>query len=264
MHLTESYHTHTSRCKHALGAEEDYIRVAIERGVLRLGFSDHTPYPCAPNYVSPVRMTMSETAEYFDTLLTLREKYREKIDILIGFETEYYPAFFDALTDFYRRFPVDYLILGQHRIGSESLPGDKDCFSPHDSYAEYRQYTDQVIDGIKTGLFTYVAHPDCFHFTGDPALYRKEAERIVLCAKAAGLPLEINLQGFTLGRRYPDPMFWEVAAEVGCTAVLGCDAHTPNRVAVPGEVELGVRFAKRFGIPLLNEIELRPPFPKKA
>ena len=41
--MTENYHTHTARCRHATGTEEEYVLAAIDRGLKILGFSDHTP-----------------------------------------------------------------------------------------------------------------------------------------------------------------------------------------------------------------------------
>lgn len=40
----KNYHTHTTRCMHAIGSEEEYILAAISAGYTELGFSDHTPW----------------------------------------------------------------------------------------------------------------------------------------------------------------------------------------------------------------------------
>ena len=39
-----NYHTHTYRCNHATGTEEEYINNAIALGFKELGFSDHAPF----------------------------------------------------------------------------------------------------------------------------------------------------------------------------------------------------------------------------
>jgi len=56
-----NYHTHTPRCRHARGTEEDYVRHAIAGGYQVLGFSDHTPMPFPNDYFSGHRMAVSET-----------------------------------------------------------------------------------------------------------------------------------------------------------------------------------------------------------
>ena len=43
--MIANLHTHTPRCRHASGTEEEYVRCALDAGLQTLGFSDHTPYP---------------------------------------------------------------------------------------------------------------------------------------------------------------------------------------------------------------------------
>ena len=43
--LKYCYHTHTSRCGHANGEDEEYVVNAIKAGIKRLGFSDHVILP---------------------------------------------------------------------------------------------------------------------------------------------------------------------------------------------------------------------------
>ena len=42
--IKRNYHTHTKRCGHAIGEDEEYVVNAIEAGLTDLGFSDHCPY----------------------------------------------------------------------------------------------------------------------------------------------------------------------------------------------------------------------------
>ena len=87
--MLANYHTHTVRCKHAHGTEREYIEAAIENGFKILGFSDHTPQPYPPEYVSNIRMDMNEVENYTDTLVKLRDEYKNDIQIYIGYEVEY-------------------------------------------------------------------------------------------------------------------------------------------------------------------------------
>ena len=41
--MKNNYHTHTTRCFHAVGQDEDYVRAAIDGGFDLLGFADHAP-----------------------------------------------------------------------------------------------------------------------------------------------------------------------------------------------------------------------------
>lgn len=83
------------RCQHAGGDDREYIEKAIEAGYKILGFSDHAPFVFENDYVSPVRMKMSELDEYVSTLQRLKKEYEKDIKIFIGLEAEYWPKVFD-------------------------------------------------------------------------------------------------------------------------------------------------------------------------
>ena len=257
--MKHNYHIHTHRCGHAYGTETEYIEKAISEGLLTLGFSDHTPYPYPGGYVSPDKMRMDQMEEYFDTLLSLRHRYRDYIDIKIGFEVEYYPAFFDELLREYRKYPLDYIIYGGHFIGNESLPDSFCSFFRTEDNDKLKRYVDHTVEALKTGRFTYVAHPDLIQYVGADGYYRQQMRRLITVANELSLPLEINLYGIRDNRFYPHLPFWEEAAALGATAVFGCDAHRPELVAVPGEIEMAKRLADRVGINVIDEVKLIDP-----
>ena len=74
--MKTNYHTHTTRCHHATGSDEDYVLSAIKGGYQELGFSDHTPWKYRTGYLSGIRMTPEEFPEYVQSIRTLQEKYK--------------------------------------------------------------------------------------------------------------------------------------------------------------------------------------------
>ena len=70
--IKTNWHTHTARCGHAYGTDEEYVQAAIRGGLKTLGFSDHaaytTPYP-------PERMAIEQVPEYIASIRSLKEKY---------------------------------------------------------------------------------------------------------------------------------------------------------------------------------------------
>ena len=110
---------------------------------------------------------------------------------------------------------------------------------------------------METGLYTYFAHPDLFRFTGDEAVYDREMRKLCRTAGETGTPLEINLLGIRDGRHYPDERFWRIAAEEGCKAILGSDAHQPAWVTDPASEEKALRMAERLGLEVLTQLPLR-------
>lgn len=229
--MLANYHTHTFRCNHADGTEREYIETAIARGLKTLGFSDHTPYPFEEKHYSNFRMRIADLEGYFTTLRALKKEYEKEINILIGFEAEYYPDYFEKLLQIITPFGYDYLIMGQHFIGNEMH--EPYVAAPTGEKKILTRYVNQCIEGLKTGKFLYLAHPDLPNFTGDEAFYRQEMMRLCQAAKQLNVPLEYNLLGLAGGRNYPSNRFFKLAAAVGNQVVLGCDAHTPGMVAKP-------------------------------
>ena len=97
--MKTNYHTHTTRCMHATGSDEDYVLSAIKGGYQELGFSDHTPWKYHTDYVADMRMLPEELPGYVESLRSLREKYRDQISIKIGLECEYFPAYIHWLKE---------------------------------------------------------------------------------------------------------------------------------------------------------------------
>ncbi len=253
--MLNSYHNHTYRCNHASGSEREYIEKAIVSGIKVLGFSDHAPMPFAGDYYSYFRMKLNETDEYIKTLESLRDEYKNDIKIHIGFEAEYYPDVFPRMIDFLSNYPYEYLILGQHALGNEQ--NDHYCSRKTTDKIHLTRYVDQVIEGLSTGRFLYVAHPDILNFVGDDDFYRAEMSRLCKCAKENDTPLEINILGMREGRNYPNFEFWKIAAEQDCVAVLGQDAHHTPDVIAPETEQKAIALANQIGIKITESLEDR-------
>ena len=257
-------HTHTKRCRHASGCDEDYVKAAISEGFTALGFSDHAPYIYPNGYVSTYKMTPDETGEYFSSLLDLREKYKGKIDIYIGFETEYYPDLWERTLEFWRGFPLDYLILGQHFTSNEynATPELR-------SHASFRQggnekitrYVDLAIAAIKTEKITYIAHPDIIRAENyDLDHYRAEMRRLIASAKRADIPLEINLLGVREERHYPSECFFELCGELSPKVVIGFDAHSPEAMTDMSAYKKALEIVRKYSLDLVTDIKPKPVF----
>ena len=250
-----NYHTHTPRCNHATGTEDEYIKAALQAGLKTLGFSDHTPYGFPDGYYTHMRMLPQELPGYADTVRLKRKQYQGKLDIHLGLEAEYYPAYFDDLLVMLRDNGIEYLILGQHWSGNEI--DEPYNGRPTESEEQLKKYCDQVIEAMNTGVFSYVAHPDLLNYVGDEKIYENHMRRLCREAVSCGIPLEINLLGLGGGRHYPAERFWRIAAQEGNQAVLGADAHSPQML-LDKETETFARsFAANLGIPLMDEITLR-------
>ena len=84
--IRNNYHTHTFRCGHAIGNDEEYVLEAIALGLNTLGFSDHVMLPNVKQEF--VRGDYEATQGYFDSIRNLQNKYKDRINIKLGFEAE--------------------------------------------------------------------------------------------------------------------------------------------------------------------------------
>lgn len=244
-----NFHTHTWRCGHATGTEKEYIDVAVENGITEMGFSDHGPWIdptlCTErSYVVPFAMV----EDYRETVKALAEEYKDRIKIRFGFEAEYDPVFPENMI----ALGAEYLILGQHFIKA-----------PNGKYVHVAQpkfdhllpiYVDSIIAGMKTGAYTYVAHPDVFNYVSyDTQPYVTEMTRLCEASLLTDTPLEINFLGIREGRYYPTALFWEIAGKVGAPVTFGFDAHQPEVAADLASLPRAEEIVREYGLNFIGK-----------
>ncbi|MCR4567729.1 MAG: histidinol-phosphatase [Pseudobutyrivibrio sp.] len=250
--MLANYHTHTIRCNHASGSEREYVENAIKNGFKILGFSDHVPQPYEDHFYSHIRMRMNEVENYTDTLVKLRDEYKDDIQILIGYEVEYTQKYFDRLLAYLRQYPLDYIIQGQHFAPDEVTGFYAGALT--ESEQDLIDFVNLTIEGMSTGYYSYLAHPDLINYAGPDEVFQKHMKRIVQASIDLNIPLEINMQGFLIDRNYPCDRFFSMASEMGAKFVIGCDAHTPKDVLQPEATPAFVDFLKRNNIDVGDNI----------
>lgn len=229
-----SYHLHTTFCDGKNTAEE-MILAAIAEGCAEIGFSGHSHLPGES-------WTMSEqgTREYFDTLLALREKYKDKIRVYIGLEQDFYSA--------PPTLPFDYIIGSVHSVRA----GDKYYFvdeSPEatdraiaegfggDPYAYCEAYYENVSKLYEKTRCDIIGHFDLVtKFIEISPIFEETHPRYIAARNAALEKLlktpvifEINTGAISRGYRttpYPNSEVIAKIAEAKKPFVINSDAHT--------------------------------------
>ncbi len=226
-----NYHTHTFRCFHAKGSDEEFVKAAIEAGFDEIGFADHSPWPFK-DYVSGMRMHADELKEYCDSIKHLKEKYKDKISIKLGLECEYFPKYMPWLKKAIKENEIDYIILGHHFSKDEPNSFyNGNMNSPEHLYT----FRDDIVEAMETGMFAYIAHPDIF-MRGYPVFdehCEKISRDIIKKAIETNTPLEYNLLGLSHSKLdgkqgYPYPDFWDMVSEMKPPVTMGIDAHVPE------------------------------------
>lgn len=249
-----NYHTHTYRCGHAQGTEEEYVRAAVEGKVEILGFSEHCTYLIHPDATDKPHLTRQMLPEHMNAIRAAAKLYEGQIRVRAGMEVEYFPETYKDLASLLRDHGVEYLLLGQHFLDSPIAQRTRNKICDPKIL---EHYCDQVIEGIQTGAFTYVAHPDCILFLGDRDLLKEQLRRICREAKDCDLPLEINLLGIHKNKHYPCREYFELLAEEGNTVILGADAHQPERFFDHTAEARALELVKQYGLHLIEETPFR-------
>lgn len=258
MNKKRNFHTHTSRCHHAYGKDEEYVISAIENGYEVLGFSDHCSWYYPTGFENPrVRMKASEFDEYKKSILNLKEKYKDKIEIRLGLETEYFPEYMDWLLDFCIEKEIDYMVFGNHYYRSDEI-GIYYGFCDR-MYVQH--YFDDCIAGMESGMYAYLAHPELI--MRNPFLHwDKEVEqgfeRVCQKAKELDMPLEYNVLGLQENLRqgvemYPNSKFWQIASKYQNKAIIGMDAHDPMDLS-EDLYELAYKNLSKYNVEIVNDI----------
>jgi len=103
--IKSTFHTH-SRYDDGQEELESYITAALEKNFQVFGFSGHAPV----NFESIWHIRNEYLDEYINTTKQLKEKYKNRIEIYTGLETDY----FDGCTDWRNKRGIDYTIGAVH------------------------------------------------------------------------------------------------------------------------------------------------------
>ncbi len=259
--MIANYHTHTKRCHHAIGEDEDYVKAAIKMGLKTLGFSDHSPWNYQSGFKPRMRMELKEFEGYLKSIRELKVKYADKINILVGVEAEYFPEYMEWFRNFKKEYELDYVLFGNH-------------FYPDDEKGRYfgracddddflKVYVNNCIDGLNTGLYNYLAHPDLFMRSRDyfDEMCLWASEKICAYAKERDVILEYNLEGLRNGSYgyeigYPSVDFWKVAQKYKVKAIVGVDAHDPRSLENSERIDYAYQFLNSLGLEVVKELKL--------
>ncbi len=262
--FTANYHTHTKRCGHATGEDEEYVLEALGHGLRHLGFSDHA---MLPGFSEPYkRADYVLFDDYVKSINSLKEKYRDQISIYLGFEAESFPCYFTFYHELIDNGLLDYMILGNHMAMDENH-NILCSFSKITSASQLYLYKDLALKALASGLFKIFAHPDYFminisEFDSD---CRKVSKEIIEAAIAYDIPLEINLAGIRSGKKqykekkrwvYPTDEFFSLVGKYHARCVFGDDAHAPNQLRDEAASYAAVEFAKKYSLVVLDKLDI--------
>lgn len=249
--MIANYHTHTRWCNHGTGEIEDYIKVAIEAGLKEIAITEHVP---RKDNRDPSRMRWEEFEAYNKELDAAIEKYKSQIKVIKGFECEYYPTDMKQYERFRDVYGYKIFVLGQHTNKARTI----DNFEPKNKEA-LACYADEVCEGLETGLFTFVAHPDLVLQGYNQGKWDEHCEKVMrqifATCERLNIPVELNANGLRSRRRYPDMDAWKLSKEYNLRYLINSDAHRPEFLYDDAVRELEAR-AQYLGIEITSVLGL--------
>ncbi|MFC2057956.1 histidinol-phosphatase, partial [Campylobacterota bacterium] len=216
-------HNHTTRCNHAEGTVDEYIQRAIELGIDIYGFSEHAPMDFDPHY----RLSFEEMQAYTDDILSAKERYKNDINILLGYEVDYLPGHMD---DRILNAKVDYLIGSVHFIDKWSFDNPEFISGWKNKNIDeiWKAYFEATEAMAKSGKFDIVGHLDLikvFKFMPKQDI-RSLAKNALQAIKRSDMVLEVNTAGIRkpIGELYPSRTLLEAAYELDIPITFSSDA----------------------------------------
>lgn len=222
-------HNHTPLCNHATGTPEEYLREAIKHGISIYGFADHAPMSFDPTY----RMDFDAMHSYEKELRALKEKYREQITLLIGYEVDYLDGYMDERV---LKAKVDYLIGSVHFLDNWGFDNPEFLkeWERRDVDDVYTEYFNKIEQMAQSRFFDIVGHFDLIKVFGHRPHKKIDlfVQNALEAIKQNDMSIEINSAGFRkpVKEPYPSPTLLGLIKEAGIDITFGSDAHSPQQV----------------------------------
>lgn len=229
--MVADLHNHTKLCNHAEGEIEEYIEAAIKSGTKHFAFSDHAPMEFDPKY----RMRFDQMDSYEQSVLKAKEKFKDKIDILLAYEVDYLQGYMDKRV---LEADVDFLIGSVHFIDEWGFDNPEFIgrYEHEDIDEIWQKYFNAVEAMAKSRLFDIVGHLDLikvFKFMPKKDIL-EIAKNALLAIKEADMVLELNVAGYRkpVAEPYPSRKLLEEAYRLDIPITFGSDAHKPEQVSM--------------------------------
>ena len=239
-------HIHTERCGHAVGTVEDYVRSAVQCGLVGMAITEHLPLPEGMDPQSQVSMPACDLEEYLVEVDLIRNRYPE-IEIVTGVEADYLPDRMDEVRATVkaatRRSDGAQVVLGSvHLLGGWTFDDPRTIASWESRSVDkaWEEYFATWCDACRTGLFDVMAHPDLVKKFGHlPSFDLRELHaEVARVAAETGVLIEVSTAGLRkpVGELYPSPDLLRAFCAAGVPATVGSDAHAPREVGMQIEV----------------------------
>lgn len=260
--LKVNLHTHSTFCDGKSTLEENVLS-AIDRGFKILGFSSHSMYP----FWTESCMHPEDFKRYCTEIRALNEKYKDKIELKLGFEADYIKGISCPCFDAYRDFNPDFLIGSVHFIFQdegifaiddtpEKLFKALEKYYAGDEKKLVADYFNTEKEMLKNGDFTIIGHIDLIRkfnekhpfFDENAGWYKKEEEKLAQAIASSDVTVEINTGAISRKWKtdpYPSQNLLCLLNEMNVPVTLSSDSHAAENIDCA--FDLALECAKKAG-----------------
>ncbi len=241
MSIKADCHLHTCHSADSTATMEEMIAAGIEAGLDTMCFTEHNDFNYPETEEGPGERWHLNVDSYLYELLSLREKYADRIKVLFGIEIGLQTSCMRENAVLAKSHDFDFIIGSSHLLGGED-PYYPAYWEGKDPKAVIRAYFDEELLNIKkTGNFDVYGHLDYIvryaperEAIYTPADYTDIVDEILLALIEKEKGLELNTGSLKSGMAEFHPCkailkrYRELGGEI---LTIGSDAHSPDRVA---------------------------------
>ena len=230
-------HMHTDFSHDSDSTPEQMAEGAIEKGLEVICFTDH--YDKDNMDWGPEDIFDPE--KYFEKMVQIREKYKDRICIRIGVELGLQPHLGSYYKEFVKKYPFDFVIGSVHSAEGTDI-AQKKVFAGRTDGEAYGVIFREMIEDVKAfsgfdvfGHVDYVARY-CREHEKEYS-YRRFADEIDTLLRLLidrGCGIELNMSGLKYGLPFAHPhtdvlkRYRELGGEL---ITVGADGHRPEHIA---------------------------------
>lgn len=258
------YHMHTSFSKDAHADPEEMIEAAIQKGLQTICITDHMD----KDVMIRGEEFIFDTGTYIKKMQEMQEKYKSRIEVLIGVEIGMQPHLLDFFTEYTRKYPFDYVLGSVHVIGGVD-PYYPEFFEGKTDTQAFSEMFDETIRNIQLySDYDSLGHLDYIVRYGrnrekeySYEKYKEQIDYILHYLIEHGKGLEVNTAGLKYGLPFAHPhsdiikRYIELGGEM---VTIGSDAHKPEHVAY--DFEKVKSLLRECGVKYLTKFKSRKPF----
>ena len=240
-----NYHCHSHYCD-GNGTMEEYVKQAIEGGMLSIGFSSHAPVPFDCFWTMP----KSKLVQYLSEIDELQKSYKAEIPIYKSLEVDYIPNLVSP--DYYKKAcDLDYVIGSIHFVDAFK---NGEPWAIDGSFAEFKKGLDKIFGGdiesmvkrffslsremLHHNQIDIIGHLDKVKmhnvtqilFNEEADWYQNELQETLKLIKEKNVIVEINTKSYEKnGLLFPGIDLFQQLYEMDIPVMINSDSHFPHQ-----------------------------------